>query len=87
MRIFTKSPDLVEQVVDGESVVLDKAEGLIHQLNTTAAAIWQACDGKATVDDIAAQISEQYEIDNELARADVEKTLHQLEQQKLVQPV
>ena len=87
MQIFIKSPELVEQVVEGETVVLDKVAGLIHQLNSTASTIWKACDGKASIDNIAAQIAEQYDIDIELARADVETTLEQLEQQKLVQTV
>jgi len=78
---------MVEQVVEGEIVVLDKVAGLIHQLNSTAGAIWKACDGKATSDNIAVQIAEQYDIDIESAKADVETTLQQLEQQKLVQTV
>lgn len=87
MQIFIKSPELVKQVVDGETVILDKAAGLIHQLNATANAIWIACDGKATVDNIAEQVAEQYDIDIELARADVEATMQQLVEQKLVQAV
>ena len=85
MRIYIKSHELVEQVVEGEIVVLDKASGLIHQLNSTAGTIWKACDGKADADNIAAQIAKQYDIDIESAKADVETTLKQLEQQKLVQ--
>lgn len=87
MQIYIKSQELVEQVVEGEIVVLDKVAGLIHQLNSTAGTIWKACDGKATIDNIAAQIAEQYGIDIKLARADVVTTLQQLEQQKLVQTV
>ncbi len=87
MQIFVKSPELIEQVIDGETVVLDKVAGLIHQLNATASTIWTACDGKATVDNIAEQIARQYGIDIELARADVETTFQQLVEQKLVQAI
>ena len=87
MQIFNKSPGLVEQDVEGETVILDKDSGLIHQLNPTAAEIWHACDGIKTAGDIAAQIADRYEVELELAKADVESALKQLEQQKLVQPV
>ena len=87
VQIYIKSPELVEQIIDGETVVLDKAAGLIHQLNATASTIWKACDGKTSSGDIAAQIAEQYDISLESASVDVDRTLQQLEQQKLVQPV
>lgn len=87
MHIFKKSPGLVEQEVEGETVVLDKDAGLIHQLNPTATEIWRACDGESSSEGIAEQIAALYGIELELAKADVESALRQLEQQKLVQPV
>ena len=87
MQIFIKSSELVEQIIEGETVVLDKTAGLIHQLNATASTIWKACDGVATISDIAEQIAGQYDIDIKKAKADVEETLQQLEQQNLVRPV
>lgn len=87
MQVYIRSPGLVEQEIEGETVVLDKAAGLIHQLNPTASDIWRACDGKRTTESIAEQIAGQYDIELKLARADVELALQQLEEQKLVQPV
>jgi hypothetical protein len=78
---------LIEQVIEGEIVILDKAAGLIHQLNSTASEIWRACDGIRDVDDIAKQIAEQYKIDLQQAKTDVIATIGQLEEQNLVRAV
>ena len=87
LQIYRKAPGLVEQEIEGETVILDKEAGLIHQLNPTASEIWRACDGQLTADDIAKQIADRYGIEVKLARADVESTLQQLEQKMLVQLV
>ena len=87
MHIFEKSPGLVEQEVEGDIIVLDKAAGLIHQLNPTAGEIWRACDGQRNSDDIAALIAEQYDIDTEVAKTDVLSALQQLEEQELVRQI
>ncbi|MGD8927118.1 MAG: PqqD family protein, partial [Thioalkalispiraceae bacterium] len=83
MRIFERSPGLIEQEIEGETVILDKAAGLIHQLNPTASEIWRACDGKRNLEDIAALIAERYDIDFQKSRADVVDALTQLEEQQL----
>jgi hypothetical protein len=87
LHIFEKSPGLIEQEVEGDIVVLDKAAGLIHQLNSTAGEIWRACDGKRSTDDIATLIAQQYDIEVNVAKADVLSALQQLEEQKLVQQI
>jgi len=87
LQIFIRSPELVEQIIDGDTVLLDKAAGQIHQLNATASTIWKACDGKTSIGDIAEQIAAKYDIDVELALVDVEKTIQQLETQNLIQPI
>ncbi len=84
LPIFTKAPGLIEQVVDGEMVVLDKDAGLIHQLNNTASFIWQCLDSQPTIERLTEQLANAYSIEIELARTDVESTLHQLQQQKLI---
>lgn len=87
MGTFERTPGLVEQEVEGETVVLDKNAGLIHQLNPTASEIWLACDGKRTEEDIARVIAEKYDVEIEIARADVVSVLEQLKEQKLIQVI
>ena len=37
-------------------VILDRRGGYVHQLNATASHVWSACDGRNSVDDIAASL-------------------------------
>lgn len=46
--------------VDGDLVILDRARGYVHQLNTTASHIWNACDGHHSVDEIAANLGTSF---------------------------
>lgn len=42
----------------GEGLLFDTNTGRLHSLNPSAMAIWEACDGVATVDEIVAAVSE-----------------------------
>jgi hypothetical protein len=55
----------------GEILVLDEAEGRIHQLNETAAFIWRHCDASVRPEDIAVSLAQTYDVDLEQAMADV----------------
>ena len=80
-RIEVKS-----RLVDGELVILDRDRGLVHQLNSTAMCIWERCDGQHTVAEIAAQVSDIFEMDRETALRDVVQAVRQLQVAKLVNP-
>lgn len=54
-----RSKDLITQQVEGELVVFDKAQDKAHVLNPTAALVWQNCDGKRTVSEVAQIVAEQ----------------------------
>jgi len=67
--------DLQVRKVGDEVVVLDRRNGLIHQLNGTAGFVWSRCDGSVTVEVIAASLAEEYGLDREQARQDVEAAI------------
>lgn len=46
------NPQIIEQAVDDELVLLDKNQEQVYLLNTLAAAIYDLCDGNATVKEI-----------------------------------
>lgn len=50
---------LVQEVLD-EIIVYDTRSEQVHCLNSTAAAIWLACDGNVSIERIAAQIGERF---------------------------
>ncbi len=51
-----RAENLVIHEVDDELVVYDRVCQSAHRLNPTAARVWRKCDGRHTVQDIAAQI-------------------------------
>jgi hypothetical protein len=73
-----RRPDLSVRVIEGETVVLDRQAGLIHQLNPTASFIWERCNGNATIADIAKELSHAFDVDPEPATQDVTAIVRQL---------
>jgi PqqD family protein of HPr-rel-A system len=74
------------RLVEGETVVLDRASDLVHQLNQTASFIWARCDGHSTARDIADQLTDAFDVDRETAETAVMATLKQLETLGLLDP-
>jgi len=74
----TPRAGLATRVLDGEVVILDRANGHVHRLNATASAIWNLCDGKSTTDDIAAQVAAAFQRKPDEVLADVLRTVADL---------
>lgn len=71
-------PDLTVEESDGELIVLDKDGGKVHQLNHSAALIWQGLSDGLGTDDIAALLTSAFDIDRQSAISDVKSTIAQL---------
>jgi PqqD family protein of HPr-rel-A system len=63
--------DLSFRDVDGETVVLDRRLGKVHQLNRTASYVWQHCDGSTEVREIVASLARSYGVEPGDVEADV----------------
>jgi hypothetical protein len=89
MQPFTacpkRRPGVKSRLVDGETLVLDRQESLIHQLNHTASYIWELCDGQSTLTDITHQLAQAFKIDLQIAAQDVQATVRQLEELHLLE--
>ena len=46
--------------LDGEAVLYDPEEQILHRLNEGAAAVWMACDGTSAVEQIVAFVQGSY---------------------------
>jgi len=73
-------------VVDGETVVLDRREEVVHQFNKTASYIWQRCNGLCTPEDITDGLCQVFEVDFRTAHRDVLVTVDKFQQAKLLEP-
>jgi Coenzyme PQQ synthesis protein D (PqqD) len=79
-------PDLKARVVDGETVLLDRAGGRVHQLNATATFVWSKLDGAASAEEVAAAVAEAFEVEPQTAVRDVNALLDQFRTLNLLDP-
>jgi hypothetical protein len=80
MALCRQFDGFLEREVDGEILLLDTESNLIHQLNRTASLIWRKCQEGASPWEIADVLAKEFEVEEDRARADVERTVAQLEQ-------
>ena len=76
--------DLNYRTIEGETLILNRKEGHLHQLNPTASFIWDCCDGKSDIAEIIDRLAGAYEVDSSTARKDVEEVLSNLRNSNLL---
>lgn len=79
-------PDLKARVVDGETVLLDRTGGRVHQLNATASFVWSKLDGVASAENVAAAVAEAFDVEPQTAVRDVNTLLDQFRTLNLLDP-
>ena len=85
MTTLQPQAGLSVRTIDGEAVILDRAAGQIHTLNATASYIWNRLNEGTALTEIIKGFAETFDVDAELARADVERTLASFKELKLIQ--
>ena len=65
--------------------VYDPSTGTLVQLNPTALAIWQACDGVTTLDEITGALVVLTGLDADALRVDVDATIEMLTERGLLE--
>jgi Coenzyme PQQ synthesis protein D (PqqD) len=73
------------RTIDGETLILNRAEGRLHQLNATASFVWDCCDGNSNIAEIVGRLAGVYEVDARTACKDVEEVLFNLRSSKLLE--
>lgn len=66
------------QVLEGEAVLLDRANERVHQLDSVGTQMLQLCDGQRSVSEIVALLLERYEVDERQLRHDTSTFLKRL---------
>jgi Coenzyme PQQ synthesis protein D (PqqD) len=77
--------DLTYRTIDGETVILNREEGQLHQLNPTASFIWDCCDGNSNIAEIIDRLAGAYEVEPSTARKDVAEVLLKLQKSNLLE--
>ena len=81
---YTQRQDVRIQQVDGETLVLDDQNGVIHQLNQTASFVWLQCDGKSSTTEIVRRLAEEFDVEDDVAARDVSDIIKKLRDLKLL---
>ena len=76
--------DLAVVELDGEAVVYDEANNLIHHLNPTATIIFNLCDGQSTVQQLAGEISSVFDVEAGEVERQIRAILRQFREQKFL---
>jgi hypothetical protein len=76
--------DIVAVDIDGEIVLYDDVRGVLHRLNPTASALWQCLDGTGTLGEIAADMADVFQVDDDQVLADVLAAAHEFGRQGLL---
>lgn len=72
--------------VENESIVLDLNSSVYYSLNDTASFIWEKLGSGADLPEIAAALSEEFEVSEADAAKDIAKVVEMLRKEKLVVP-
>ena len=77
-----KGLDTGEDVAEiGTSIIL--YSGKMHSLNVLGTEIWKLCDGK-TVDDIVSKLLENFDVEEDVLREDVNEFLKNMKEEGLI---
>ncbi len=68
-KIYVSSEDIVAREIEGEIIIVPLVAGIgdmedeLYTLNETGHAVWKLLDGKKTLEEVAADLSEEFEGD------------------------
>jgi Coenzyme PQQ synthesis protein D (PqqD) len=89
---YVKTGEFVTRAIAGELIVVPITAGVgdldsIYTLNEVGAAIWELIDGTTSVEGIVAAVAREFEVGNDLAKADVLEFVTSLAEAGLIRPV
>lgn len=70
MPRYRRNPHCAGRVVDGLAFVITPDDNKLHTLNTTATRLWQVAVKPTSVEEAAATLVADFEVDEETARRD-----------------
>ncbi|OFZ15582.1 MAG: hypothetical protein A2X86_17805 [Bdellovibrionales bacterium GWA2_49_15] len=73
------------QEVDGQAIVLSPSTNKAHELNATATLLWHLMEQQVSIEQMANEITAQFEVDMTSARHDIEAILKRFHEEGLVE--
>jgi hypothetical protein len=85
-RYRVNSPQVINETIDGEAVIINLATGDYFSLGGAGADIWQEIERMASVDDVVQSLTLLYEGDPQTFEQAVSNLIEQLQQYGLIVP-
>ena len=84
MRRYRRNPLTAGRIIDGQAFVVTSADNRLHTLNSTASELWRRAPEGFDLDAATAMMVATFEIDEEIARRDIEVCLADLVERKIL---
>lgn len=68
--------------IEDEGTVILLISGMMHQLNLLGGMIWNLCDGTRTFSQLVSEIKQEFDVEEEVVRADVREFVDDLIERK-----
>jgi hypothetical protein len=86
MRYRVNSPQVINETIDGEAIMINLATGSYYSLDRVGGEVWALLEASLPVDDIVVQLGRRYDaVENDIRRG-VDDLLQRLSSEELVVP-
>jgi Coenzyme PQQ synthesis protein D (PqqD) len=86
MRYRVNSPQVINETIDGEAIMINLATGSYYSLDRVGGDVWSLLEASLPVDEIVAELGRRYEATEDDIRQGVGDLLQQLSGEELVVP-
>lgn len=80
-----KSGEVAAKVIDGEAILINLGSGLYYSMGEVGGRVWSLIEQGCSADTIAGVIAAEFEVDEQMAKADVTALVDQLLEEELVE--
>lgn len=74
----TQNPRAAWRVYEGEAVIVSPDDSMLHTLNPVGTLIWEAADGRTSLETIVSRVCEVFDVDRPTAARDAVAFVAQL---------
>jgi hypothetical protein len=86
MRYRINSPQVINETIDGEAIMINLATGSYYSLDRVGGDVWALLEASLPVDDIVSRLGRRYDADEDDIRRGVDHLLQRLAAEELVVP-
>ena len=86
MRYRVNSPQVINETIDGEAIMINLATGAYYSLDRVGGDVWTALEQGAGLDDVVAFLQQKYEGPVDVMALGVQALLDQLAAEELIVP-